>query len=227
MKRFSLITLILSASIASAQYSKSPEDTSSNETPRIPAWQVGIVFTDIVVPAISIEASLQMQGRHHLGIKISRPYYSSFNESDLYNTTNWAFKGGVHHKIFFSPNNIDKLTFRHGLRAGISDLSFSASAWVPYEQYGTTRLEYRDVNFSERPISLGYEVLLGWQTNYGAFYSEMYLGLSYETLINSADLLALDYKGDYYSLDYFGPGYEYDSGIRPVIGLIIGLTDPF
>lgn len=241
MKRLALILTLLYSGFSSAQFSVPSsfefthlddlESTTSLPTadkgPNIPAWQAGFVATDMVLPALSLEASFQLEGRHHLGVKLSRPFYFSFYDDDLYNLTNWAFKGGLFHKIFFSPNNIDMLTFRHGLRAGISDLSFSATSWVPYEQFGSTRLEYRDVSFSDQPISLGYEILLGWQSSYEVFYFEMYFGISYETFINEADLLAPDYKGDYYSLSYFGPGYEYDSGVRPVLGLVIGLTDPY
>lgn len=199
----------------------------SESDPDTPEWQVGLVVSEVIIPSIAIDASMAITDRQHIGLRIARPYYQSFNESDLYNRTVWAFKGGFFHKIFLPLDNYDLLTFRHGVRFGYSELEFDATVWDPYTSNGNTFLEYRDVTFTDQPFSLGYEALIGWQNNYKNLFFEIYFGLTYEYLENASELQAPQYKGDNYSLDYLGPGYEYDSGIRPVMGLVIGLSDKF
>ena len=214
------LLLFLGGQLLLAQEQDSPFDY----TKRLPKWQVGLVATDVIVPALTIDASFQLKDRHHIGLRLSNPFYQSFYEGDLYQRTNWAVKGGLYHKVFFPLSEKDILTFRHGLRFGASELAFDATIWECYERFGNTFMEYRDVSLSDRPISLGYEALIGWQDNYGAFFFEVYFGVTYEFIQNRSDLLAPEYKGDSYSLEFNGPGYEYDSGIRPVLGLVLGLT---
>jgi len=203
------------------------QGSMSTEEPSTPNWQVGLVASEIVVPALSLDASVGFMPGQHIGIRLSRPYYQSFDESDLYQRVNWAFKGGVYHKIFVPINKYDMLTIRHGARFGFSDLAFDATVWDPYTNLGNTFYEYRDVTFNDQVITMGYELLGGWQSSYRSFYFEIYGGLSYEFFLNSDELTVFDYKPSDFSLDYFGPGYEYNSGIRPVLGLVIGLTDPY
>jgi hypothetical protein len=201
--------------------------SSSAADLKTPQWQVGLVASEVIIPSIAIDASMAITEKQHIGIRVSRPYYQSFNESDLYQRTIWAFKGGFFHKIFIPLDNYDMFTFRHGVRFGYSKLEFDATVWDPYQSNGNTFLEYRDVSFTDQPFSLGYEALIGWQNSYKNLFFEVYFGLSYEYLENASELQAPQYKGETYSLDYLGPGYEYDSGIRPVMGLVIGLTDAY
>lgn len=191
----------------------------------LPAWQVGLVVTDLVVPAITLDASFKVYRNQYLSFKASSPFYQSFSENDLYQRTNWAFKGGIYHKIFSTLNEFDMLTFRHGIRMGIADLGFDATAWEPYDRFGNTFYEYRDISLNDQLITMGYEVSLGWQDRFDQLYFEVYFGLSYEVIINEADLLAPEYKGEDFNLDLNGPGYEYNSGVRPILGLILGITD--
>lgn len=223
MKRLALFSLLLACSLGlRGQDLRYPESN-----PDFPQWQIGLVATEIIVPSFTIDASMAVANRQHLGIRLSRPFYQSFNESDLYQRTNWAFKGGFYHKIFIPLDNYDLFTFRHGVRFGYSSLEFDATVWDPYQNLGNTFYEYRDVSFVDNPITLGYEALIGWQNSYKMFYFEVYFGLSYEFIQNTAELKAIEYKGENYSLDYLGPGFEYDSGLRPVLGLVIGLTDRY
>lgn len=225
MKYFAIALLSLALGFsANAQSMGASKDSIKG---RLPDWQVGMVVTDVIIPALTLDGSFRVVNNHYLGFKLSTPFYQSFNEEDLYNRTNWAFKGGVYHKMFFPLSEQDVLTVRHGVRFGVSELEFDATAWEEYDRFGNTFMEYRDISLSDQPISLGYEALIGWQDNYEYLYFEVYFGLAYEFIQNRSDLLAPEYKGDYYGLDFHGPGYEYDSGIRPVLGLVLGFTDPY
>tara|TARA_B100001115_G_C15845842_1_gene426085 strand:- start:1044 stop:1721 length:678 start_codon:yes stop_codon:yes gene_type:complete len=225
MKR--LITILLISLLGYSMMAQNDGTEKDKKDIPTPEWQIGLVVTDIVIPSISLDASIEVAPRNHIGIRLASPQYQSFSDYDLYQRSNWAFKGGIYHKVFMPLDEYDMFTFRHGIRFGISELEFDATVWDPYQNNGNTYLEYRDVSYSDQPISLGYEIMAGWQNNFKSLYFEIYFGLSYEFINNASDLKAVEYKGEDFSLDYFGPGYEYNSSIRPIMGLVIGLTDPY
>jgi hypothetical protein len=193
----------------------------------IPDWQLGIVITDFAVPAFTLDANIRIQNKHHIGLRLSAPSYQSYDTEDLYQSTVWALKTGVYHKIYMPLNRDDMLTFRHGFRFGVADLQFNADLWQPFERNGNTFLEYQDVTFTDRALSLGYEIMVGWQSHYKFLFYEIYFGATFETIINEEQLTVLDYKSPAAGTNFNGPGYEYQGSFRPVLGMVIGLGDSY
>lgn len=219
MKRLAFIIAILSGFTSQAQ-------TSDETLDIVPDWQIGLVVTDVVIPALTIEGSVKISPRQHLGLKLSLPSYQSYFDTDLYQGTNWAFKGQVFQKIFLPYKENRTVILKHGPRVGLSDLSYTAETWVESERFGNPVYTYEEITGNDRNITLGYEVQLAWMSRHDWIYYELYLGLAYEQVINPESMSVLQYRDpEQASLEYWGPGYEYNGVARPILGVIIGINN--
>ncbi len=219
MKRYLLVCILLGASA----FLKGQSEEAPTEGLVVPDWQIGIVGSDVAVPALTVDGSIQISGIHHLGLRFSRRFYQSFNSRSLYQRTNWAYQGGLYHKMFVPVSDQDMIVVRHGARFGVSEFEFDAMAWDSYQEYGNTFLEYREITLQDQPITMGYEVTLGIQSYTKIIYFEAYFGFAYQTIINKPELLVQEYKSDY-DLGLLSPGSEFDYNFRPVVGLVIGFS---
>lgn len=214
-----LLTLIFCVSLKA----QSSEDSTANL--QIPFFQIGLSLTDVAVPALTGELVFRAAENQQIGLRLSIPHYFSHESDDIYQGTNWALKSYLFHKYLIPFSDIEALTIRNGLRAGISDLYYDTEAWVASERFGNTVFTYENIQGSDRNISLGYELQVGWFTRSKNFYTEFSVGLFYETYINTESMSVLEYDLAYNSEpNYFGPGYEYQGTIRPTFNIVIGLN---
>ncbi len=190
-----------------------------------PFWQGGIVVTDIAVPAFSAEASFRVSPKQHIGLRMSLPSYQSYYEEDLYQSTNWGVKATLFQKFFFGYTSSEAFTLKHGPRIGMVDLYYETEAWISSQRYGNTVYTYEEVSGNDQNLVLGYDLQIGWMSRNGRLFYEVYGGVVFEQIVNTESMSVLEYRNaEEASLEYLGPGYEYQGALRPVIGVLIGLS---
>lgn len=198
---------------------------SAQEKNLAPDWQVGLVYSDLIIPAITIDYQQAIDHRNQWGARLSVPFLfqnlAGENYEELYYSQNYAYRLGLFHRYFFSSSTLDQIHLRHGVRFGHYDLNYQEQGWIPFEDNGNTYYEWTTRDDNEEVLMLGYELIVGWTEMYTNYYFEYYAGLSYQNIINYNDLKRP--KDQAYNPSLLDEGGTIFTGVRPIVGLIIGL----
>lgn len=190
-------------------------------------WELGLVASDILAGALSVDFSMAIAKNQVIGLRstITNDYYV-YNYSRFYDGANYLYRGGVFHKIYLPQERNRNITIRHGLCFSLSEYYSQREEWIEFNNLGNTQYRLGLVDFEDRHVSVGYELLIGLQQSYRSkFFLEYYVGARYLELVNT--------NSEYYNLselkadaNYYSDGNPFDiysNNVRIVVGFVVGL----
>lgn len=152
-------------------------------------WQAGILVTDMISPAISLEYARSLKERHQLGYRMSFKGMNPGSDLIIYNRLHFGHYSEFFHRLYFPLSEGKSLFLRQGLRLGYYDLSYPNSDWRETFDNANRYLEYLTVDQRESIFKGAYAISLGYQQRMDeSMYFDFYLGLIYEQILNSSEV---------------------------------------
>jgi hypothetical protein len=218
MKKFSLL-LILSLFLFQVH---GQEETNLSLKPN--GWEIGWITNDIFIGRLTADVILSYSNKHAFGLRssIGNDFFNS-SFGGLYEGTNFEYRGGLFHKMYFPQKRNRQLTIRHGLRVKYSENYYEKDEWMSFENLGNTQYVLRNATKTDRNFKLGYELILGLQQRYESkFFYEYYAGITYMQLVSTtSNNFGIDELSEYNVLSDF---FEFTSDrMAIVVGVVIGL----
>ena len=218
MKKFSTL-LILSVFLFQLQAQQ-----ESNLSFKPERWEIGWLTNDFLIGRLTADVVLSFSDKHAIGLRSSIGNdFLNTSFGDLYDGTDFVYRGGLFHKMYFPHRRNKYFTIRHGLRFRYSEDYFEKEEWMSFENLGNRQYVLSDVEKTDKNLKLGYEILFGLQGRYeSGFFYEYYVGLKYMQLLStSSDDYSLNEISESTVLPEF---FELTSNrVGLVIGVVIGL----
>jgi len=188
-------------------------------------WEIGWVASDILVGTFSADLAIGIAKNQAIGLRTSltQDYFNNDYRS-FYQGSNYIYRGGIFHKIYFPTRRNRKVTLRHGPSYSISEYYGQEEDWIEFNRFGNTQYRWGSIDFEDRNIELGYELMVGLQQSYNSiFYIEYYVGLRYMELVNTN---SSKYNiGDLKAINDYRDGFLFDlypNNTSIVLGFVMG-----
>jgi hypothetical protein len=218
MKKFSIL-LILSVFLFQLQAQQ-----QSNLSFKPERWEIGWLANDLLIGRLTADIVLSFSDKHAFGLRSSIGNdFLNTSFGGLYDGSNFVYRGGLFHKMYFPHSRNKHFTVRHGPRFRYSEDYFEKEEWVSFQNLGNRQYVLRDVEKTDNNLKLGYEILFGLQGRYeSSFFYEYYVGIKYMQLVNtSSDDYSLNEISESSVLSEY---FQFTSNrVDFVIGFVIGL----
>jgi len=214
----SILVFCLSASQAQAQF-------FNIDSFKTRYWELGWVASDALVGAFSADLAIGIADNQAIGLRttLTQDYFNN-DYRNFYLGSNYIYRGGIFHKIYFPSRRNRNVTLRHGPSFSLNEYYAQKEEWIEFNRFGNTQYRWGSVEFEDRNIQLGYEVIVGLQQNFNSiFFIEYYAGIRYLELVstNSSNYSVGELKG----ANEYRDGYLFDlypSNTTIVVGFVLG-----